>query len=111
MLRTRRATQQLGGADPAGVRGKLLLIAAIILEAELAMNTSEFISGVYVTRLPGGCDLSYYDTTTQAFFTVVLSCPHLDMIRLCPWPVVSPWSEDINTPGQKERGFYLPSYF
>ena len=86
-------------------RGKLLLIAAAILGAELALNTSEFIPGVFITRLPIGCELTYYDKTRQPVFTIAASCPHKDMVRLWPWPVISPWFEDPPKPGPSDRAF------
>jgi hypothetical protein len=94
------------------MRTRLLLIAAVILGVVLAMNTSEFIPGVYITRLPFGCELAYYDKTRQPVFTIAASCPHKDMIRLWPWPVTYPWFEEPYMPGELQQGqaLLLPNH-
>jgi hypothetical protein len=56
--------------------------------------THESIPGATYVEIVGKCDLVYIDKRLQPFNTLVLNCSGVDSIRLWPFPIQQPWSED-----------------
>ena len=80
--------------------GKKRTTRAIIIVAILCtllvwafVGTYQIIPGAWALKLPNRCELMFIDKTLQPVTTLVLVCPHQDMVRLWPWPVLHPWFE------------------
>jgi hypothetical protein len=71
---------------------KRLLIPLILLLALtthwLLVQGQERVRGV-ITRPLGSCDIEWFDKRDS----LVLACPHTDLIKLWPLPVEQPWWE------------------
>lgn len=72
----------------------LSFMTPVLLALLLVARSDRSIPGVTVAKLVAGCQVELYDTTTQPAFTVVLSCPRVDSIRLWPLPFLQPFYED-----------------
>ena len=60
----------------------------------LVLRTDEIIHGAVSTKLPGRCEIIQFRRGPQPVYTIVLSCPRMDMIGLWPLPMQKPWFED-----------------
>ena len=78
----------------------LALTLALILAARA--RTYELIPHVYTLDL-GPCAIDYYTPPAQPQVTLTAACPGRDMLRLWPWPPVTPWDEDHDRPQPPHR--------
>ena len=72
----------------------LMLLAILGVAVWGVLGAYEPAPGAKVLRLPGRCELIYFDTTLQPISTLALACPRQGMVRLWPWSVVQPWFEE-----------------
>ena len=72
-----------------------ILIASIILWALISPDSYQVTDGIYTIDLLGLCSFDVYDTTVLPEFTIAYRCPNVDYIKIWPFPVESPWEEDI----------------
>ena len=83
-----------------------LLILPAFLFVMLFVRAKPFVPGVRVSPI-ASCQLEFYDRTVQPMYTIALSCPGIDTIRLWPFPIIKPWFEDWFenpvTPGQEKK--------
>ena len=59
----------------------------------LVSRVDQRILGARSIKLIPACELIYFDTRLQPVNTLVLACPHMDMIRFWPLPIQRPWFE------------------
>ena len=75
------------------MRRRILLIGLMLTLALTAhwliFQPRELVPGV-VARPLGSCDLDWHAKQQM----LILACPHTDLIRIWPLPVILPWCED-----------------
>ena len=71
----------------------LLLLARLTVGVLLGSRIEQFTPSVWQLKLVAGCELDYHVAPVSA---IALACPHVDYIRLWPWPMVQPWEERVS---------------
>lgn len=74
-----------------------LLVVTILVGLSLhwlVFQSREVVPGV-IARPLGACEVEWFG---ERGGPVVLACPHTDLIKLRPLPVVQPWYEDSPYP-------------
>ena len=70
--------------------GLLILILAVGFSGHWVLfQWHEVVPGV-IARPLGACDVQYH----AQWNATVLACPHTDLIKVWPLPIVQPWYED-----------------
>jgi hypothetical protein len=67
---------------------------AVFIAGLIHYRSYEIIDGAVGVELVAGCDIWIISPPLQPVKTAALACPDVDLIRLWPLPVKSPWSED-----------------
>ena len=75
----------------------IVLLLVVVVCWEL-VTAKKVVPGATTYWLPMRCELIHFDQRLQPRDTAVLACPGVDMIRLWPLPIVTPWFEDDDQP-------------
>ena len=73
----------------------LLVLACLVVGILIGSRIERPTLFVWRLKLAAGCELDYHVAPVSA---IALACPHVDYIRLWPWPMVQPWEEPERAP-------------
>ena len=103
VLMTMQGGNNMGKALKKGIQ----LVVIILLVLVSAMLLSTAISVANSEKLPGNtiayplflecCELWLFGKKSET--TLILACPHVDLVRLYPLPLIHPWYESKPVPG------------
>lgn len=72
----------------------LLLLLPVLIGLLLVFNIERRTPQITVVKLIARCQLELYEPPAQPTYSVCLSCPRVDTIRLWPLPMIYPFFED-----------------
>ena len=71
----------------------LLVLACLTVGVLIGSTIEQFTPFVSQLKLVADCELDYHVAPVNA---IALACPHVDYIRMWPWPMVQPWEEQVS---------------
>ena len=69
------------------------MLACFAVGVLIGSRIERFTPFVWQLKLVAGCELDYHLAPVGA---IALACPHVDYIRLWPWPMIQTWEEQVS---------------
>jgi hypothetical protein len=60
----------------------------------LSVRSYQVVEGVLGLKLVRRCELFFFSPPAQPISAIAFACPRMDLVRLWPLPIITPWSED-----------------